>query len=289
MLEVIGAAPGTHSDIDWHQTWRGSPEYKGVKEHLKELEDLKNKKVDNAQGDPNDKAAKRPFAASYVEQYKVVTRRIFQQYWRTPSYLWAKVFLVTAAGLFIGFSFFQSPLSQQGLQNQLFSIFMVRLRQTEQRMILTFIYFQVFIIFSQLTQQIMPNFVVQRSLYEARERPSKAYSWTGFIFANVIAELPWAIILGAVLFFTWYYPIGYYRNAIPTDSVHLRGAMMFLFCWQFLLFASTFAHMCIAAIDTAETAGNMGNLLFSLALLFCGVLATPDSFPGFWIFMYRVR
>lgn len=125
MLEVIGAAPGTHSDIDWHQTWRGSPEYKGVKEHLKELEDLKNKKVNNAQGDPNDKAAKRPFAASYVEQYKVVTRRIFQQYWRTPSYLWAKVFLVTAAGLFIGFSFFQSPLSQQGLQNQLFSIFMV--------------------------------------------------------------------------------------------------------------------------------------------------------------------
>lgn len=56
---------------------------------------------------------------------------------------------------------------------------------------------------------------------------------------------------------------------------------MFLFCLEFLFFASTFAHMCIAAIDTAETAGNMGNLLFSLSLLFCGVLATPATFPGY--------
>jgi ABC-type multidrug transport system permease subunit len=28
--------------------------------------------------------------------------------------------------------------------------------------------------------------------------------------------------------------------------------------------------------------------MFSLCLIFCGVLASPDSFPHFWIFMYRV-
>lgn len=38
----------------------------------------------------------------------------------------------------------------------------------------------------------------------------------------------------------------------------------------------------IAAIPTAETAGNIANLMFSLTLLFCGVLATPQQFPGFW-------
>lgn len=32
----------------------------------------------------------------------------------------------------------------------------------------------------------------------------------------------------------------------------------------------------------------MGNLLFSLSLIFCGVLAAPGVFPHFWIFMYRV-
>lgn len=32
--------------------------------------------------------------------------------------------------------------------------------------------------------------------------------------------------------------------------------------------------MTIAAAPNAEVAGNMGNLLFTLTLLFCGVLAT---------------
>jgi ATP-binding cassette, subfamily G (WHITE), member 2, PDR len=46
--------------------------------------------------------------------------------------------------------------------------------------------------------------------------------------------------------------------------------------------------MCIAAIETAETGGNIANLVFSLCLIFCGVLAGPSTLPGFWIFMYRV-
>lgn len=38
----------------------------------------------------------------------------------------------------------------------------------------------------------------------------------------------------------------------------------------------------------AESGGNVANLAFSLCLVFCGVLATPEQLPGFWIFMYRV-
>lgn len=52
--------------------------------------------------------------------------------------------------------------------------------------------FGVFIfltVFSQLVDQMMPIFVTQRSLYEARERPAKAYTWVAFLSANVAAEL----------------------------------------------------------------------------------------------------
>lgn len=84
------------------------------------------------------------------------------------------------------------------------------------------------------------------------------------------------------------FPSGLYRNAEPTDAVAERGGLMFLLIWFFLLFTSTFAHMIIAGIELAETGGNMANLLFSLTLIFCGVLATPDALPSFWIFMYRV-
>lgn len=156
------------------------------------------------------------------------------------------------------------------MQNQLFAIFML------------------FTIFGNLVQQILPHFVTQRSLYEVRERPSKTYSWKVFILSNIIVELPWNTLMAVIIFVTWYYPIGLYRNAEMTNAVNERSGLMFAFIWMFLMFTSTFADFIIAGIDTAENAGNIANLMFSLCLIFCGVLASPTALPGFWIFMYRV-
>jgi ABC-type multidrug transport system permease subunit len=172
--------------------------------------------------------------------------------------------------LYIGFSFFRAENSLQGMQNQMFSVFMLMT------------------IFGNLVQQIMPHFCAQRALYEVRERPSKTYSWYAFMTANIFVELPWNTLMSVLMFVCWYYPIGLYNNAKPTDAVNERSALMFLLIWVFLLFTSTFAHMIIAGIETAETGGNIATMLFSLCLIFCGVLATPDNMPGFWIFMYRV-
>jgi ABC-type multidrug transport system permease subunit len=146
----------------------------------------------------------------------------------------------------------------------------------------------LFTIFGQLVQQIMPHFVTQRALYEVRERPSKTYSWVAFMVSNIVVELPWNSLMAVLIYICWYYPIGLVKNATPTNAVTERGGLMFLLIWQFLLFTSTFTNMVIAAIETAESGGNIANLMFSLTLIFCGVLASPDVFPGFWIFMYRV-
>ncbi|KAI9751254.1 MAG: pyruvate dehydrogenase E1, beta subunit [Chaenotheca gracillima] len=266
MLDVIGAAPGSQNTIDWPQIWRDSPEKQQIKETLTEMKDALYRQETN----PTDKEALREFAAPFTDQMFVVGKRVFAQYWRTPSYLYSKTLLCAASGLFIGFSFWREPVSQQGLQNQMFSVFMLMT------------------IFGNLTQQIMPHFVTQRALYEVRERPSKTYSWKVFMFSNIIVELPWNTLMAVIIFFSWYYPIGMYRNAIPFNQVHERGALMFLFIWAFLLFTSTFTDMIVAGIETAETAGNISQMLFSLTLIFCGVLAGPSTLPGFWIFMYRV-
>jgi ATP-binding cassette subfamily G (WHITE) protein 2 (PDR) len=90
------------------------------------------------------------------------------------------------------------------------------------------------------------------------------------------------------VFVSWYYPIGMYRNAKPTDSVAERGGAMFLLIWVYFMYSSTFSHMIQAGIELAEMAGNYANLLFTFSLIFCGILATPAAMPGFWIFMYRV-
>ncbi|TKA48982.1 hypothetical protein B0A54_01058 [Friedmanniomyces endolithicus] len=267
MLEVIGAAPGSHTDIDWHETWRGSKEYAGVHAELEKMKSSERPQEASPQPGKVDKESYREFAAPFGVQMREVTYRVFQQYWRTPSYIYSKAALCLFSSLFIGFAFYKAPLTQQGLQNQMFSIFML------------------FTIFGQLTQQIMPHFVTQRALYEARERPSKAYGWRAFMFANIIVELPWNTLMAVIIFFCFYYPIGLYNNAVPTNEVHLRGFQFFLFVWQFLLFTSTFTNMMIAGIADAETGGNLANLLFSLSLIFCGVLASPTTLPRFWIFI----
>ncbi|KAI4152547.1 MAG: hypothetical protein LQ340_002854 [Diploschistes diacapsis] len=269
MLEVIGAAPGSHTEIDWFDVWRNSPELEEVHAELENMK-IERPKQSDLSSNSSEPADYREFAAPLPSQLLEVLKRIFAQYWRTPSYIFSKLLLCSLTGLFIGFSFFRSTNTQQGLQDQLFGIFML----------LT--------LFSQLVQQIMPLFVTQRSLYEARERPSKTYSWKAFMLANMLIEIPWSTLAGTVLFFTWYYPIGLFANAEPTGAVAERGALTFLLILAFLWFSSTFAHLMIAGVETAETASNIANLLFSLCLLFCGVLVGPQAMPGFWIFMYRV-
>ncbi|KAG9231760.1 putative ABC transporter CDR4 [Amylocarpus encephaloides] len=265
MLEVIGAAPGSETKIDWPTVWNSSPERTEIKKQLTEMKaTLLQKEL------IEDENSLDPYAASFGLQMWTVLRRVFSQYWRTPSYLYSKTVLCVCTGLFIGFSFWKSPTSLQGMQNQLFAIFML----------LT--------VFGNLVQQIMPHFVVQRALYEVRERPSKTYSWQVFILSNVFVEIPWNGLMGVLMFFTWYYPIGLQQNASYTDSVAERGGLMFLFIFSFLLFTSTFTSMVIAGIESAEAGGNIAQLLFSLTLIFNGVLASPSQFPGFWIFMYRV-
>ncbi|KAJ5376094.1 CDR ABC transporter [Penicillium cosmopolitanum] len=265
MLEVIGAAPGSHSEIEWPKVWRESSEYGKVKEHLGQLKETLSAKPQEESGPGSYAEFAAPF---YIQLYECLVR-VFAQYYRSPTYIWSKAALCVLTSLYIGFLFFHASNSIQGLQNQMFSVFMLMT------------------IFGNLVQQIMPNFVTQRSLYEVRERPSKAYSWKAFMAANIIVELPWNTLMAALIFFCWYYPIGLYNNA-PEGTLHERGALMFLFIWTFLLFTSTFAHMVIAGIELAETGGNIATMLFSLCLIFCGVLATKEALPGFWVFMYRI-
>lgn len=225
MLEVIGAAPGTHTDIDWHQVWRDSPEYQATQQELERLKidrpretSTNEKPTDRRQetapaAEQNNADSYREFAAPFGEQLKAVIVRVFQQYWRTPSYIYAKLALCLFSGLFIGFIFYNAPLTQQGLQNQMCKL--PPLLPLCSRHLLTFpvSIFMTFTIFGQLTQQIMPHFVTQRSLYEVRERPSKTYSWQVFMISNIIVELPWNAFCAVILFFTYYYPVGRYEQA----------------------------------------------------------------------------
>jgi ATP-binding cassette subfamily G (WHITE) protein 2 (PDR) len=170
MLEAIGAAPGVHTSIDWHTVWKESAEYASVQEELAKLRDLANQP--SATADSSEECQK-VFAVSFVTQLRAVALRCAQQYWRTPSYIYSKAILTIGCSLIIGFSFFNSENSMQGLQNQMFGVFIF-----------------LFIVI-QLLYQIMPMFISQRTLYEARERQSKTYAWQAFVLSNIAIEMAW--------------------------------------------------------------------------------------------------
>lgn len=97
MLEVIGAAPGSSSEVDWHQTWRSSPEYIAVQSELSRLRDLGTGQL--ATDDMDSPDSYREFAAPLWKQFVVVTERVFQQYWRSHRtfirssvYVWSPVY-----------------------------------------------------------------------------------------------------------------------------------------------------------------------------------------------------
>ncbi|KAJ5460445.1 ABC drug exporter AbcA [Penicillium daleae] len=228
MLKAIGAAPGSYSEVDWHETWRSGPEYRSVQS---ELDQLRVKNSGDLLTDSHENhALYNEFATPLWHQLLVVTKHAFQQTWRTPSYIYSKLLLCTTTSLFIGLVFLNSPLSIQGLQNQMFAIF------------------ELMSIVGQLVDQQFPHFIAQRSLYEARERPAKTYSWKVFMLSQILVEIPWYTLASVLMWALFYFPVGFYKNADVASEGIERGR----------------AHVAP----------------------FLGV-SDLDQMPRFWIFLYR--
>lgn len=132
MLEVVNN--GTNDQgVEWDQVWNASPERGGIDAEIERLHaEMMNEPVASDGGSH----AHSEFAMPFLAQLSAVTLRVFQQYWRMPTYIFAKFFLGTVAGLFIGFTFFQAKGTLAGMQNVLFAVF------------------QVITIFSSLVQQV---------------------------------------------------------------------------------------------------------------------------------------
>jgi ATP-binding cassette, subfamily G (WHITE), member 2, PDR len=133
-----------------------------------------------------------------------------------------------------GISFYMSPADIQGTINIMFSIFLV-------------------INFSNcVSQLIIPHFNQARSLFEARERNSKSYSWGVFITSHVAVELVWQTVTSVLIFASWYYPTGLSRNGDAIFSTTERGAASFIILWLLNLWSGTISQFFATAFDQPD-------------------------------------
>ncbi|KAH8701389.1 AtrD, ABC-transporter [Phaeosphaeriaceae sp. PMI808] len=269
VLRVTNTKSAGVGSIDWPSIWNSSPERAAVADQLSGMALSTMKNTALPQGSER-KPPQNEYAASSLQQTYLVTYRIFQDYWRDPTYLYSKFAMCVGAALFNGLSFWMTSKDLQGLTNVLFSCFLLT------------------VVFSTIDQQIIPRLLSGRALFEAREKQSKTYSWTVFVTANIIVEIVWQSLTSVFVFIAWYYPTGLWRNSDKNFPMPERAGLMFLLIWFFFIFTSTLSQALAVGIEDAQTAVNVAQLLFSLCLIFCGILVQPKDLPNFWYFMYRV-
>lgn len=91
MLKVVRPAAQGDDDAtakDWSKVWLESQEFAVIQQEVERLQQRtqSSEKTENA-------AAATSYAAPAYVQLAACTERIFQQYWRTPSYIYSKLVL----------------------------------------------------------------------------------------------------------------------------------------------------------------------------------------------------
>ncbi|PPQ86500.1 hypothetical protein CVT25_008244 [Psilocybe cyanescens] len=255
MLDVIGAGATATSELDWYEIWKKSPQAVGLQDEIEAIH------VEGRSRPAVATEIHNEFATPWLYQVQELFKRNASSFWRDPDYLIAKLILNAVGGLFIGFTFWQSKDSQQGTQNKLFSIFMATILSVP------------------LANQLQVPFINTRKIYEIRERPSRMYSWTALITSQIMIEVPWNIVGSIILFFTWYWTVGFETTR--------AGYTFLMLAVAFPLYYTTFGQAVGAMAPSAEIAALLFSFLFSFVITFNGVVQ-PFSQLGWWQWMYRL-
>ncbi|KAF2185154.1 hypothetical protein K469DRAFT_739172 [Zopfia rhizophila CBS 207.26] len=217
--------------INWNEEWKKSESNKRL------LEEIEHIKSSTSKAHTHSTHEEYEFAAPIWLQTTELTKRLFTQYWRDPSSL-RKV---------------------------------VRCRHSwdmQDRMFCTFL---IILIPPTIVNAVVPKFYTNMALWQARELPSRIYGWIPFVTAQVVAEIPIAIVSSVLYWLLWYYPTG-----LPTDSS--TAGYVFLMTILFFLFISF------------TVISNVLPFFFVMFSLFNGVVRTYSQLSVFWKYwMYYVN
>jgi ATP-binding cassette subfamily G (WHITE) protein 2 (PDR) len=89
ILEAVAAGASGENMLDWSEIWKSSDESRS---RGLEQERMLQKMASLTMGPENHNKCNE-FAAQFHVQLWYTTIRIFQQYWRTPTYIWGKIML----------------------------------------------------------------------------------------------------------------------------------------------------------------------------------------------------
>lgn len=237
--------------LNWNDEWANSQEQKAVVAEIAHLNAERSKLPAPKAGTQHE------FASPLWLQITTLTKRLFTQYWRSPSYLYGKLFVAVITGIFNGFTFYSLGTSIIDLQNRMFTAFLIVL------------------IPPTVVNAVVPKFYQNLSLWEFREHPSKIYNWFAFCTASIVTEIPISILSGVVYWLLWYYATG-----LPTDSS--TAGYVFLMTMLFFLFQASWGQWICAFAPSFTVISNVLPFFFVMFGLFNGVVRPYSQLPVFW-------
>ena len=237
--------------LDWNEEWKNSQEHKEV------LSDISRFKTERSKVPAAAADTQHEYASPVWLQITMLTKRMFTQHWRDPSYLYGKLFISVIVGIFNGFTFWQLGNTVQDMENRMFTSFLI------------------IMIPPTIVNGVLPRFYQNRALWEAREQPSRIYNWVAFCTANVVTEIPIAIIGAVIYWVLWYFPTG-----LPTDSS--TSGYVFLMTMLFFLFQASWGQWICAFAPDFTVISNVLPFFFVMFSLFNGVVRPYSQLSVFW-------
>jgi ATP-binding cassette subfamily G (WHITE) protein 2 (SNQ2) len=253
MLDAIGAGLAPRiGDRDWADVWRDSPEFQ---ETVEEIEAIKSKGLRST---IEEKSKISRYSTPFLFQMKTVAERSFVTLWRSPNYIYTRLFIHVVIALIVSLSFLQLGTSARDLQSRVFAIFWVCVMPA--------------IIQAQLT----PLWVLNRMIF-IREHHSRIYSAEAFAIGQLVSEIPYSALCGILYWVLMVYPIGFGQG-----SAGLNGTGFQLLVLIFVeFFGVTLAQLIGAISPSIQIAVLFNPLVTTILTTFCGV-TIPYPNLGAW-------
>jgi len=117
MLDAIGAGLTPRvGDRDWADIWRESPEFKDTVEEIEEIKENGLKKP------AQEKSSITRYSTPFLFQLKTVAERSFITLWRSPNYIYTRLFIHVVISLIVSLCFLQLGASAHDLQSRVFAM-----------------------------------------------------------------------------------------------------------------------------------------------------------------------
>ncbi|OTB09671.1 hypothetical protein M426DRAFT_50610 [Hypoxylon sp. CI-4A] len=252
MLEAIGAGSAPRvGNRDWADIWSDSPELANVKDTISQFKETRKSAAAQI-----DLSLQREYASPLAHQLKIVIKRTNISFWRSPNYLFTRVFNHVVISLLTGLTYLRLDDSRSSLQYKVF------------------VMFQITVLPALLMPQVELMYVIKRSIF-FREQLSKMYSTFTFTLSMVLAELPYSILCSVVFFIPLYYIPGFQYESS-------RAGYQYFMVLITELFAVTLGQVLASVSPSSFVASQYDPFIVITFALFCGVTIPAPQMPGFW-------